>query len=66
MIKDCLKGKHKLESITELSHWDGSAQVVRWCSICGSIVIDTQIDHRIFPGQVMPMKSPEHFKNEIN
>lgn len=65
MIEDCIKGEHKLEMITALAHWDGSSSVVRWCSVCGSIVIDTQVDKRIFPGQIMPMKFPELFKDKF-
>lgn len=65
MIEDCIQGQHTLKSITELSHWDGSAQVVRWCSVCGAIVIDTQIDKRIFPGQIMPMEYPDLFKEKF-
>ena len=65
MIEDCIQGKHTLKEITILSHWDGSAQVVRWCSVCGSIVIDTQIDNRIMPGQVKPMEFPELFKEKF-
>lgn len=57
--QDCLQGNHKLESITELSHWDGSTNVVRWCSVCGAIVIDTDVDGRVYPGQVRPMRFPQ-------
>jgi len=62
-MEDCIKGDHKLEEITILTHWDGSSQVVRWCSVCGAIVIDTDIDSRIFPGQGMEMKFPKITKD---
>ena len=65
MIEDCIQGKHELKEITILSHWDGSSQVVRWCGVCGSIVIDTQVDKRIFPGAVKPMEYPELFKEKF-
>jgi len=66
MLEKCKNSEHTLETITALAHWDGSSQVVRWCSVCGSIVIDTQVDKRVFPGQIMPMKFPEIFKKEFN
>ena len=66
MIENCLKGEHTLTSIMELSHWDGSAQVLRWCSVCGAVVVDQQIDTRIFPGQYIPMKFSKLFLDKFN
>lgn len=66
MIENCLKGEHTLESIMELSHWDGSAQVLRWCSVCGAVVVDQQIDKRIYPGRYVPMKFPKLFKDKFD
>jgi len=64
-MEDCLNGKHTLETITALAHWDGSSQVVKWCSICGGIVIDLQIDTTVRPGHYMPMKFPEIFNEKF-
>ena len=64
-MENCKEGEHKLEMITALAHWDGSSQVVRWCSVCGGIVIDLQIDNTIRPGHYMKMKFPEIFKKEF-
>ncbi|MBI4158528.1 MAG: hypothetical protein HY505_02845 [Candidatus Yanofskybacteria bacterium] len=33
--------------------------VVRWCPLCGSVVIDVETDGRIQPGRVMKIRSPE-------
>ncbi len=66
MIEKCIKGEHTLESIESLSHWDGSEQVVRWCSVCGAVVVDMQIDNRITPGHYMPMKFPKIFTDKFN
>lgn len=32
--------------------------VVRWCPICGAIVVDTDFDGRTKPGAVMSMRVP--------
>ena len=36
-----------------------SEEVVRWCTICGSVVVDLDYDSRVKPGGVMKMRSPE-------
>ncbi len=61
MLKSCFKGSHKLIKIHEAG-CDLETMVIRWCSICGSIVIDTDVDGRIYPGNVMKMKNPECLK----
>lgn len=57
--KDCLEGSHTLVTISALAHWDGSTNVVRWCSVCGAIVVDTDVGGRVYPGQVQPMRFPK-------
>lgn len=32
--------------------------VVRWCKICGAVVIDVDVDNRTSPGAFMKMKFP--------
>lgn len=55
--KECLKGNHSLQKIFE-SGSDMESSVIRWCEVCGSIVIDKDYDGRIKPGAVMGMISP--------
>jgi hypothetical protein len=38
---------------------DMESEVVRWCTVCGGVVIDIDYDGRTNPGQVMPMRFPE-------
>lgn len=57
-LKACRVGDHKLELIYESAEYFGATQVVRWCSVCGSIVVDIDTDNRTVPGRIMPMKSP--------
>lgn len=41
-----------------------SEEVVRWCPICGAIVVDTDYDGRTNPGQVMKMRFPTNERSE--
>ena len=51
----CLQGLHPLKTIYTDS--DGFVDVViRWCPECGAIVIDNDVDGRVYPGKVLPMK----------
>jgi hypothetical protein len=52
-------GQHNLEIITRTSNGTpGVTNVTRWCSTCGAIVIDTDVDGRTHPGNVMRMRFP--------
>lgn len=56
----CTSKTHRLErvfSTAESSY--GESTVVRWCRVCGAIVVDTDVDGRTYPGAVMKMKLPE-------
>lgn len=33
--------------------------VVRWCPLCGAVVVDMDFDGRTKPGDVMPMRFPK-------
>lgn len=64
MFENCLKGNHKLVTIYSDPHSFGETRVVRWCEICGSIIVDIDVDYRTQPGAVMKMKSPEIVKRQ--
>lgn len=53
----CKKGKHSFQKIFETGD-DKESTVVRWCEVCGSIVVDEDYDGRTKPGAVMGMLSP--------
>lgn len=61
LLAKCKNGKHQLEIIFRVSDsWQpGISSVVRWCKVCGSIVVDKDVDGRTAHGKVMKMKSPE-------
>ncbi len=56
--EECKRGNHLLLEIFE-SGGDMESTVVRWCSLCGSITIDTDYDGRTKPGDVMKIRSPQ-------
>jgi len=65
-MEDCFNGKHKLVDIYTARHsWDESHEIVRWCPICGAIVVDVEYDGRVKPGDTMTMKFPETFKEKF-
>ena len=62
MINDCLKGNHDLIEVYRTYHTYDEERVVRWCRVCGSVVIDVDVDGRIMAGGIMKMKAPESYK----
>lgn len=59
-LKKCMGGSHKWVKVYEKNTLSpGTSEVVRWCNICGSVVVDIDFDGRTNPGQIMKLKSPE-------
>lgn len=61
MLSECQNGDHDLIVISSCDD-----EVVRWCSYCGSIVVDIEYDGRVTPGGVMKMQSPIFIKEFAN
>lgn len=59
--QQCLKGNHDLIEIYRSSYSYDEEGVVRWCRVCGSIVVDLEYDGRIHPGDIMKMLGPKNF-----
>lgn len=59
----CDGKKHKLIEI--LRTGNDIETVVRWCKDCGAIVVDGELDGRVAPGRVMPMRFPNNI-NELS
>ena len=38
---------------------DMEQDVVRWCTICGAVVVDVDVDGRTAPGAIMKMLLPQ-------
>lgn len=52
------RGNHQLVKI--YSHGpDMERAVVRWCEQCGAITVDTDVDGRTAPGDLMSMRLPQ-------
>lgn len=54
----CLRGLHPLIEIYR-SYGGFGDEVVRWCPDCGAIVVDHDVDGRVYPGKHMKMKLSE-------
>jgi hypothetical protein len=59
-IDKCNKGNHELIEIyrSDVDIILGVQDIVRWCNICGAVVIDREIDGRLIPGEVLKMMGP--------
>ena len=48
-----------IEIYRDPNSYNGDA-VVRWCPLCGAIVIDVDFDGRTAPGRIMTMRFPRN------
>ena len=60
-FKKCMEGSHKWETIQWVSAGSNIDEVVRWCSVCGCIVVDQESDGRLL-GQYKPIQGPKTYK----
>lgn len=59
-LHKCNTGDHELVEIWRESSGYGGSAVVRWCRICGCVVVDLDVDGRLMkPGNYMEMISPQ-------
>lgn len=57
---DCRIGRHALETILECPTGNPDRyRVVRWCSVCGAIVVDLDAGGKTLPGKIEPLRKPE-------
>lgn len=49
--------QHNL-AVVYRSGGEGGMDVVRWCSECGAVVVDHDVDGRVYPGHVTAMRFP--------
>ena len=59
-LNDCKRGHHNLISIFSTSSRDipDGEIVVRWCKICGAVVVDFDLDGRRYPGDIRKLQIP--------
>lgn len=56
-MQNCHKN-HKFEIISANNIGFDQVEVVRWCSNCGGVVVDLDIDKQTNPGYYMKFKLP--------
>lgn len=61
-IKECIKGNHDLIEVNRAYYLYNEDHVVRWCKVCGSVVVDIEVDGRTMAGAIMAMKAPESYR----
>lgn len=60
LLDRCNDDNHQLLNIYESSSGvPGVSDVVRWCSRCGLVSVDQDVDGRTSLGKIMRMRSPE-------
>lgn len=57
-FKNCKQGNHNLVPIFSCGTYD-EASIVRWCSICGAVVVDKEVDGRVSPGAIRKLQAPQ-------
>ena len=57
-LNECKNGNHDLISIHCSGYANDTVEVVRWCRICGCVVVDAENDYRIDPGRIRKMEAP--------
>lgn len=60
-------GKHKNNELEEVYSFHlgtvgNTDAVIKWCRVCGAIVIDRDYDGRISPGAIVPLQFPDYIK----
>ena len=58
MYKKCKEGLHQLVEVYRADN-GFEDEVVRWCPSCGAIVVDVDVDNRVYAGCVMKMRLPK-------
>ena len=49
----------RLEVIYRCVVSDVEEEVVKWCPVCGAIVVDNESDGRVYPGRIKKMMFPK-------
>jgi hypothetical protein len=65
-LKECKNNNHDFIDIYDVENSYGECIVIRWCRVCGSIIIDVDFDYRTYVGRCMEIKNPIIYKNYKN
>ena len=59
----CFEGNRHSGPLRDIAHiptgMPGEEEIIRWCPNCGAIVVDTECDGRLRPGEMLPMQFPK-------
>ena len=58
MIAPCKAGQHNLVEIYRAGE-PGDQDIVKWCTICGAVVIDHEGEGAVEPGGTLKMMGPK-------
>jgi len=61
----CFEGNQHVGQLLEIFSFtspDDSDEIVKWCPICGAVVIDQEVDNRVYSGRIMQMRFPKWTK----
>ena len=64
-MKNCKEGQHPLIKIQRRSN-GFEDEVVKWCPVCGAIVIDIELGGIVYSSREMKMKLPEITRKEFD
>lgn len=56
---ECFAGNMHVGRLTEVyrvSLNDQEDEVVKWCPVCGAVVVDLEVDGRAYPGRIGKMR----------
>jgi len=56
-INQCFNGFHDLQTIMTVPDEYNGDRIVRWCRVCGSIVVDIEVDRRLMANE-LKMQAP--------
>lgn len=65
MLEKCKQGNHNLIEIMNIYKGEDEYKVVRWCRVCGAIVVDLDVDGRTYPGYYTKMIIPKNLKENL-
>lgn len=60
----CKKNKHPFMEISRVIIGFDEEKVVRWCPVCGGIVVDLERDNRLYPGYYKEFEIPYIVKDK--
>ena len=61
-LSDCKAGNHAFKEVFR-SYGAYSDESVKWCIVCGAIVVDEEVDGRVHPGKSRKMELPKVLDN---